>query len=74
MPRISEEFTEPYGKELLTASEVAKVLRVNIRRVKRWGTNGTLTPCFAHGKVRYLGTEVATLRDQLGRPRGDDVW
>lgn len=72
MPRISDdEFTEPFGKELLTTSEVAKALRVNVRRVARWGKNGTLTPCFANGKVRFLGTEVATLRDQLNKPRGD---
>jgi hypothetical protein len=71
VPRISEDFTEPFGKELLTHSEVAKALRVNIRRVRRWGTNGTLTPCFAHGKVRFLGTEVATLRAQLS---GRNEW
>lgn len=62
MPKHDDqEFEEPYGKELLTASEAAKILRIPVRRVVRMGQTGWLTPCFANGKIKYLGTQVASL-------------
>lgn len=62
MPKNEDQgFEEPYGKELLTASEVGKILRISPRRVTRLGQTGYLTPCFANGKIKYLGTQVASL-------------
>lgn len=62
MPKHDDQgFEEPYGKELLTTSEVAKILRISTRRVARMGQTGWLTPCFANGKIKYMGTQVASL-------------
>lgn len=68
----TRDIDEPYGKELLTASEVAKFLRVNVRRVNAWGNKGWLTQCRANGKVKFLGVEVTALRDQMNKPH--DEW
>jgi hypothetical protein len=62
MPKRDDQgFEEPYGKELLTASEVAKILRISPKRVTRMGQVGYLTPCWANGKIKYMGTQVAAL-------------
>lgn len=62
------EYIEPYGKELLTASEAAKFLRTKPRHVVSWGHKGWLTTCFSNGKVKYLGSEVAEMHAQTNRP------
>lgn len=61
----SDEFSEPFGKELLTASEVAKFLRVKPGTVVNWGRKGWLTQVAHVNGVKYIGTEVT----ELGRQR-----
>lgn len=67
------DYTEPYGKELLTASEVGKFLRVHPRRVTAWGNKGWLTQCRSNGKIKFMSSEVAVLQGQLNKPR-EDHW
>jgi hypothetical protein len=67
----ADDYTEPFGKELLTASEVAKLLRINVRRVRNWGRKGWLTPCLSQGKIKFLSVEVAELQRQLNKPKDD---
>jgi hypothetical protein len=69
--KSESEFKEPYGKDLLTTSEVAKFFRVHPRTVAKWGRKKWLTQVkvpSAIGGIKYIGTEVQALYDQLKKP------
>lgn len=63
----SGEFNEPFGKELLTASEVAKACRVKVGTVVNWGRKGWLSVVDHPRGIRYYGTEVREMIEQRNR-------
>lgn len=49
------------GYDLLTAAEVADILRVSQATISRWGSTKVLHPVRIEGTVRYRRSEIDAL-------------